>query len=84
MVHITHAIRTLAFLSFDLRRTGFTLYPVCNRMTLVPTFFGEPGLHVSVSFSLLSPGSRLLRQQQQGPGFLLHHQPGPLSCQKAP
>ncbi len=48
-------------------RTGFTLYSVFNSMRLVPTFFGEPGLHLCV-FLLHSPGSRLLRQQLQGPG----------------
>jgi hypothetical protein len=31
-------------------------------MKSVPTFFGEPGLHLC-TFLLLSPGSRLLRQQ---------------------
>ena len=48
MVEITHAIRALAFVSCSYGRTGFTLYPVFNSMRLVPTFFGEPGLHLCI------------------------------------
>jgi len=66
---IAHAIGALAFVPFHSSRAGFPVGP---------TFFGEPGLQLTLFIPLL-PGSLcpntgvvMMRRQQLGPG-LYHH-----------